>query len=155
MPMAGLRAFYIPANGMAPTVLKGDRVLVDLRQYRDSNPKPYDIIVFRMDDLFVLKRVVAIGGDTVEGKDGVIVVNGNPLDEPYVQHVGYATPLELNQFGPVAVPRGKLFVTGDNRDFSKDSRMVEVGPVSENSVSGKALYTIRTSGWRSIAIDLR
>ena len=99
MPMAGLRAFYIPANGMAPTVLKGDRVLVDLRQYRDSNPKPYDIIVFRMDDLFVLKRVVAIGGYTDEGKDGVIVVNGHPLDEPYVQHVGYATPLELNNSG--------------------------------------------------------
>jgi signal peptidase I len=128
---------------MEHTILKGDRVIVDLRQYRASNPKPRDVVIFSKDGTFFIKRVVAVGGDTIEGKDGVIFVNHQRLEEPYAQHLGNA-PVELNEFGPVEIPQQHLFVTGDNRDVSRDSRMPEFGLVTEKSITGKALYIIRS-----------
>ena len=150
---AGFRPFDVPSTGMEPTVLKGDRIVVDLREYRSFKPRPRDVVVFRKNGTFFLKRVVAVGGDTVEGKGGAIVVNRQRLEEPYIQHLGDA-PVELNEFGPVQIPPGELFVTGDNRDVSKDSRMQEFGFVAEKSVAGKALYIIR-SKWKRVGTDLR
>jgi signal peptidase I len=150
---AGFRPFDVPSTGMEHTILKGDRVIVDLRQYRASNPKPRDVVIFSKDGTFFIKRVVAVGGDTIEGKDGVIFVNHQRLEEPYAQHLGNA-PVELNEFGPVEIPQQHLFVTGDNRDVSRDSRMPEFGLVTEKSITGKALYIIR-SQWRRVGTDLR
>src|SRR5271156_1497421 len=136
---AGFRPFDVPSTGMERTVLNGDRVIADLRQYRDSKPKPREVVIFSKDGAFFVKRVVAVGGDTIEGRDGAILVNSQRLQEPYVQHIGNA-PVEMNEFGPVEIPQGELFVMGDNRDVSRDSRMVEFGLVAEKSVTGKALY---------------
>jgi signal peptidase I len=150
---AGFRPFDIPSTGMEQTVLKGDRVIADLRAYRASKPRPRDVVIFRKNDTFFMKRVVAVGGDTIEGKDGAIFVNRQRLQEPYVLHLGDA-PVELNEFGPVEIPPEELFVTGDNRDVSRDSRTREFGLVAETSLTGKALYIIR-SKWRRIGTDLR
>jgi signal peptidase I len=73
---------------MERTILKGDRIVVDFRQYRDSKPKFRDIILIRKDGLFFVKRVIAVGGDTIEGKDGAIIVNGSRLEEAYIRHLG-------------------------------------------------------------------
>jgi signal peptidase I len=151
--VAGFQIFDVPSTGMQPTVLNADRILIDLRQYRDAKPQPHDIVIFRKDGLFFIKRVVAAGGETVEGKDGVLFVNGHQLEEPYVQHVGKPPP-ELQDFGPTLIPQGELFVVGDNRDVSRDSRLPAFGPVSEQSVAGKALYVLRSTSKR-YGTDLR
>jgi len=82
---------------------------------------------------------MAVAGDVIEGKDGAIILNGIRLEEPYAQHLGNP-PMQLNEFGPVDIPEGKLFLMGDNRDVSMDSQMAEFGLVSEESVEGMALY---------------
>jgi len=150
---AGFRPFDVPSTGMEQTVLRGDRIMVDLRAYRDSKPKPHDVLIIRKDGTFLMKRVLAVGGHTIEGKDGTILVNHQRLEEPYVQHLGNA-PVELNQFGPMEIPPGQLFVAGDNREVSRDSRLPEFGLVPEESVSGKGLYIIR-SKWKRVGTDLR
>jgi len=151
--VAGFQIFDVPSTGMQPTVLNGDRILIDLRQYRDAKPKPHDIVIFRKDGWFFIKRVVAVGGDTIESKDGVLFVNGHQLEEPYVQHVGNPPP-ELREFGNTQIPQGELFVVGDNRDVSRDSRLPDFGPVGEQSVTGKALYVLRSTSKR-YGTDLR
>jgi signal peptidase I len=80
-------------------------------------------------------------------------VNRQPLEEPYVQHHGNAL-VGLNEFGPMEIPPGELFVAWDNRDVSRDSRMPEFGLVPEKSVGGKSLYIIR-SKWKRVGTDLR
>jgi signal peptidase I len=151
--VAGFQVFDVPSTGMQPTVLNADRILIDLRQYRDAKPKPHDIVIFHKDGLFFIKRVVAVGGDTIESKDGVLFVNGHQLEEPYVQHVGNPPP-ELREFGPMQIPQGELFVVGDNRDVSRDSRLPDFGPIGEQSVAGKALYILRSTSKR-YGTDLR
>jgi signal peptidase I len=138
---------------MEQTVLRGDHVMVDLREYRDSKPKPRDVLIFSKDGTFFIKRVLAVGGDTIEGKKGAILVNHQPLEEPYVQHLGNA-PMGLNEFGPVEIPLGELFVAGDNRDVSRDSRLPEFGLVADKSVTGKVLYIIRSKR-KKVGTDLR
>jgi signal peptidase I len=150
---SGVRPFSVPSTSMERTISQGDRIVVDFKRYRLSKPKSRDIIVIHMDGLFFIKRVMAVGGDVIEGKDGAIIVNGSRLAEPYVQHLGNP-PLQLNEFGPVNIPAGKLFLMGDNRDVSRDSRTPEFGLVSEESVEGMALYIIGSKS-HSDGTDLR
>jgi len=135
---------------MEPTILQGEHIVLDLTQYRDSKPKSRDIVVIRKDGLFLIKRVIAIGGDTIEGKDGAIIVNGNRLEEAYAQHIGNPeAPAQLNEFGPIHIPPGKLFVMGDNRDISWDSRMPEFGLVDEETLAGGVLYIVGSRSHRN------
>jgi signal peptidase I len=83
--------------------------------------------------------VIATGGSQVEGINGVIYVGGEPLQEPYVRH-DMPVPDYMNNFGPVTVPDGDLFVMGDNRDHSMDSRDPDFGYIPETSLVGKPLY---------------
>jgi signal peptidase I len=73
---------------MEPTVIVGDYVIADLTYYRESKPKPSAIVVIQRGGTFLIKRVVASGGDTVEGRDSLVLVNGHPLSEPYIEHNG-------------------------------------------------------------------
>ncbi len=127
--MLGVRTYRIPASSMEPTVQRGDHILANLRFYRTRTPKRGELIIFRLPrdrSKDVLKRVVAIGGDTVEIRDKRLIVNGKEQNEPYVQHVDRAVhPRELSprdNMGPVTVPQAHFFVLGDNRDESYDSR---------------------------------
>jgi signal peptidase I len=150
---AGFRPFDIPSTGMEQTVLSGDRVIADLRQYRNSRPKTRDVVIFSKDATLFIKRVVAVGGDTIEGKDGAIFVNSQRLNEPYVRHLANVSVVP-KEFGPVEISSGELFVMGDNRDVSRDSRMSDFGMVPEKTVAGEALYIIR-SKWGRLGNDLR
>jgi signal peptidase I len=138
-----LEAFYIPSSSMEPTLQVRDRIFVSkfwygfripfkrttLIPYR--NPRRRDVVVFyRADDPHtleneakdaIIKRVIGLPGDIVEVRGTSVIVNGEPLVEPYARWAeGGRIP--GGDFGPQTVPEGRIFLLGDNRDHSKDSR---------------------------------
>lgn len=145
---SGFRSFIVPSTSMEGTIRLGDHLVADMRYYRSRPPSRQDLIFLKRDNMLIVRRVIAVGGDTVEEKDGRIVLNGHDLDEPYVIHgtsyipapaVFGAKDWRLN-FGPIQVPSGKYFALGDNRDISLDSRSPEVGLLDRSSIIGKTLY---------------
>jgi signal peptidase I len=141
-----VQAFKIPAGSMVPTLLIGDHILVD-RHMAARNPRRGDLIVFEYPEdpsKDFIKRVVAVGGDTVEIKNKVLVVNGKEVQEPYVSHkeadIIPASQNPRDNFGPQVIPDNSFFVLGDNRDRSYDSRFW--GAVTKDKVKGtvKNLY---------------
>ena len=132
-----LQAFSIPSESMEETLMIGDRVLVSKLDYRLSEPGPSQVVVFDNldpqpgDPAQIIKRVVAVAGDTVDAVDGMLLVNGKPVDESYLLP-GTTT----NRLTPMTVPDGHVYVMGDNRANSKDSRVV--GPVPLDSIVGRA-----------------
>lgn len=137
--------FYIPSGSMENTLLVSDRVLT----IKDPDPKRGDIVVFKDDqhwlssdgNQYLVKRVAAVGGETIEGKEGKIFVDGKAIDESkYLK--GRNTGLN-STFEAQKVPAGKLFVLGDNRENSADSRFhiaSDTQFVDEASVTGKPFF---------------
>jgi signal peptidase I len=162
-----LQAFYIPSGSMLPTLEVGERILVEKVSYRFGGPGRGDVVVFERsldpaapsphedDGVFedvvnafkslfgwptggeqdYVKRVMAVGGDTIEGREGVVYVNDEPVDEPYLPE-GVVT----SDFPPQRIPAGQIFVMGDNRGSSDDSR--NFGPVPDDEVVGRAFLSI-------------
>ena len=131
-----LEAFYIPSESMVPTLQVGDRFLANKFVYHTREPERGDIIVFRsveggQEEL--VKRVVAVSGDEVTVEDGRLLVNGEPQSEPYLNR---AFPPDESSYGPTRVPEGEVFVMGDNRANSRDSRFF--GPVPLENIEGEA-----------------
>jgi signal peptidase I len=176
-----VQAFFIPSGSMIPTLHVGDRVLVEKVSYRLHDPRRGDVVVFARDVLgpqpdvpwyqdarnFVrelvglpvgdeedfIKRVVAVGGDTIRYVDNPrqLFVNDQPVDEPFVNHgVDHSSPtitesdckrLEMTVSGNgCTVPAGRIFVMGDNRGNSQDSRFL--GPIDQDKVIGRAFVII-------------
>lgn len=137
-----LQAFWIPSPSMESTLLVRDRVLVNKLSYRIGDVGRGDIVVFRRTDeeiarnpglpQDVIKRAIALPGETIEIRDNQVFINGNLLVEPYLDE-GVLT----SDYGPEIVPEEHLFVMGDNRELSLDSRF-ETGPVSTDRVVGRA-----------------
>ena len=131
-----LEAFRVPSESMVPTLEVGDRFLANKFIYRIREPERGDIIVFRSvegGDEDLVKRVVAVAGDEVAVEDGVLRVNGVTQNEPYTNK-GF--PDDDSFFGPTRVPEGGVFVMGDNRANSRDSRFF--GPVPMENIEGEA-----------------
>ena len=133
-----VEAFYIPSESMVPTLEIGDRVFVNKFVYRFSEPKRGDIVVFKSiegqnEDL--IKRIVGVPGDEVTVSNGVLFVNDERWKEPYVNK---EFP-DGGSYGPTTVPEGKVFVMGDNRSNSRDSRYF--GPVPIEDIEGEAFVT--------------
>ena len=136
-----VQAFRNPAESMLPTLQVGDFVFVDKRPIGKDLARG-DVIVHDYPEdprRQYIKRVVAVGGDRVEMRDKVLLINGREQTEPYVVHIDSSThPAEFDprdNFGPYTVPRNSYFVLGDNRDNSNDSRFW--GPVERSLVIGK------------------
>jgi len=137
-----LQAFYIPSASMEPTLNIKDRVLVNKLSYDFHDVRRGDIVVFRsppgegdpeIKDL--IKRVIGLPDETVEGHDGRVFINGDPLKEPYLPE-GVST----SSFPPQKIPPGHLWMMGDNRSNSKDSRVF--GPINDNLVVGRAFILV-------------
>jgi signal peptidase I len=129
--LAVAEPFGIPSDSMAPALTQGDHVVVDKLAYRGGGtPATGDVIVFHAPGSgeIALKRVVAQPGQAVAIEDGVLRVDGTAPAEPYV-----ADPDAIDSvyFGPVTVPRGSVFVLGDNRGDSVDSRAHGSVPASD------------------------
>jgi len=147
----GFRAFSIPSASMERTIQEGDLLMADMRSYRHHEPADGEIILLKSPEtpgVIVIKRLIAKGGDTIASVHGAISLNGVALNESYVQHTDDPTD-ELMNFGPLTIPPHKLFVMGDNRDISLDSRMPEFGLVDESAILGKPLYIINPAHDRS------
>ena len=143
----GIRAlliepFVVPTGSMIPTIQIGNRVLAEKITYRFIRPPRYkDIVVFpdpAGEHPHLIKRVIATGGQTVDLRDGIVYVNGNELVEPYV-HGEPSDPLSAQHKFPLKVPAGDLWVMGDNRTNSGDSRVF--GPIPVDEVQGHAIWT--------------
>lgn len=127
--------FYIPSGSMEPTLLKGDRIIVSKLSYRIGEPRRGDIIVFkypRDPSRVFVKRAIGLPGETVELKGSHLYINGRLVAEDYLPE-----GLRFSDFGPVRVPAGCLFMLGDNRNSSDDSRVW--GFLNERLVIGKAV----------------
>ena len=163
------QAFYIPSTSMVPELRVNDRIIVSKLAYDLHSPRRGDIIVFKappsqqppqvpdtspapirwLRDLGVdvgvippstedfIKRVIGLPGDVVEARDGNVYVNDRLLAEPYLPP-GHQTA----DFGPVTVPPGRLWVLGDNRDGSCDSRCFPEGAIPESSIIGRAMIRV-------------
>lgn len=143
-----VQAFSIPSGSMEPTLSIGDRVVVYKLGYRLHDVHRGDVVVFRSpdpspgtDDL--IKRVVALGGETFELRDGLVYIDGRPLEEPYLESAGSSFPKQpipgcdnTPASDLCRVPEGRILVLGDNRDASRDGRFF--GPVDVESVVGRA-----------------
>lgn len=131
-----LQPFEIPSGSMEETLQVSDRILVDKITFRVREPRAGDVVTFPAPDgspREFIKRVIAVGGQTVDVRDGAVFVNGRKLSEPYVNKRYKDT---YNADGPVKVAIGTVFVMGDNRTDSQDSRVF--GPQQLNHVSGRA-----------------
>ncbi len=137
---SGFRSFTVPSPSIEKTVLKGDQIVADMRYYHARPPDRRDIIVFKRDGTFYVKRVIAAGGDTIQGMGEFVLVNGQTIAEPYVEHTSHNIENWMVNFGPITVGNGKYFVMGDNRDISLDSRWPAFGLVDKDAVVGKPLY---------------
>ncbi|MFE4798998.1 signal peptidase I [Streptomyces sp. NPDC056708] len=168
-----VQAFSIPSDSMQDTLQRGDRVLVDkLTPWFGAEPKRGEVVVFHdpggwleetqtpnpnvvqkflsfiglmpsVEEKDLIKRVIAVGGDTVECKEnGPVVVNGKALDEKSFIFPGN-TPCNDEPFGPIKVPEGRIWVMGDHRQNSRDSRYHQElpgsGTVSNDEVVGRAI----------------
>lgn len=156
-----IQPFWIPSVSMEPTITVDDRVMVNKLAYRIGDVNRGDVVVFRnpmepdieesvpeavirsvleavgirtrgLDDL--IKRVVGLPGDTIEIRDGELLINGSPVEEPYTDDSF------LLDFGPVDVAEGTVFVMGDNRDESFDSR--RFGAIPTEDLIGRAFVII-------------
>jgi signal peptidase I len=132
---------YVPSESMLPTLEVWDRVLVNELADDFSGPRRGDVVVFENPQTSELniKRAAGLPEDSVKLRAGNLYINGEPVEEPYVE--GSATS---TTFGPVRVPEGHYFVLGDNRGNSVDSRAF--GPVPEGSLVGEALLRFRPPG---------
>ena len=147
-------AFRVPVNSMAPTIMAGDRVFANKTAYNKHNPQYGDVVLFNNPENRKnnIKRIIALGGDTVEIRDGQLLINGNVLERKqagtktvrmanlkvegklfwerngdtqyqiFVSEPEIENKMLTKDFGPVTVPEYHCFVMGDNRNYSKDSR---------------------------------
>jgi signal peptidase I len=136
------QAFYIPSASMEPTLKIGDRVLVNKLSYKVHEVNRGDLVVFERppnepetEIKELIKRVVALPGEEVQGKDGRVFVDDQPLPEDYLPDDVFTT-----DFGPLFVPEDSVFVMGDNRGDSRDSRIF--GPISEDLIVGRAFVRV-------------
>lgn len=133
-------SFYVGSESMEPTLhgcegCNNDRVLINKLIYDLTEPERGDIVLFESaeggkDPL--IKRVVGLPGERVAVRDGTLRVDGEPQDEPYLGRNARSVP----DFGPVTVPEEHVFVMGDNRNYSIDSRYY--GPVPQENIIGEA-----------------
>lgn len=139
-----MRAPQVSGLSMAPRIASGEIVLINTMAYKFGTPQRGEIIAFHHDgatpEVFI-KRIIGIPGDRITISHGTVFLNGKPLSEPYVRY------RDTRSFPPVVVPPGSLYVLGDNRAKSEDSRFW--GFVPESAVLGQAIagvWPLRNAG---------
>ncbi|HJV46370.1 MAG TPA: signal peptidase I, partial [Bacillota bacterium] len=132
-------------HSMDATLQNGERLIINKMVYDFHSPQKGDIIVFHANPTQdYVKRVIAVGGDLVQEKEDILYINGQAVQEPYLDKEKKLYPLKdksyTSDFGPITIPNGKIFVLGDNRPVSNDSRYI--GPVDVKQVVGRADFSL-------------
>lgn len=137
-----IRVIDVNGTSMLPTLQHGNKMLVSGMFFK---PKYGDVVVFKSDtydpNKALVKRVIAVGGDeiNIDFDKGVVYVNGEPVDEPYINDL---TATKIDFIGPKEVPDNCVFVMGDNRNASTDSRDSRIGMVDSRTIIGRVYYVI-------------
>ena len=146
-----VRVIDVKGDSMNPTLVNGEKMLVSGLFYK---PKPGDVVIFKTDDYdpdkALVKRVIATGGQVVniDFDRGVVYIDDEPIEEDYISEL---TRVKIDFRGPWTVPEGSVFVMGDNRNKSTDSRDKRIGNVDEREIIGRAYAVIYPFGvWRFI-----
>ena len=145
-----VQAFKIPSGSMLPTLQIGDHILVNKFLYYFVPIRRGDIVVFKFpqdETRDFIKRIIGLPGETLEIRGKQILINGAPLKEPYAVYSDgpFARGGNRDRLGPLVIPAGQLFMMGDNRDHSMDSRVW--GFLDERKIKGKAFivyFSIRS-----------
>lgn len=140
-----IKPIIICQSSMEPNFYNGDYVFISKQAYNlFGDPERSDIVVFHTglqteegEDKNLIKRIIGIPGDTVEIREGYVYLNGEKLDEPYINEQGIS-----GEMAPIVVEEGKLFCMGDNRRVSMDSRDPAVGCVSQDEVLGRVFFRL-------------
>ncbi len=138
------RVIEVKGSSMVPTLHEGDLMLLQSIGY---TPRQGDVVVLRKDSFMndpIVKRVIATGGQhvTIDYGAGAVYVDGVALDEPYINEIMTSPISPEMSISDVEVPEGSIFVMGDNRNHSSDSRHESLGTVDERYVLGKALWVV-------------
>ncbi len=139
-----IKPTFVRETSMLPTLQEYNFLFLSKQSYTFGEPRNGDIIVFHThlktqagDEKMLIKRVIGLPGDTINIEDGIVSVNGEVLSEPYILE-----PYTAGYVSDLVVPEGDLFVMGDNRQNSIDSRDPDVGFVKIDDVYGKAVFRI-------------
>lgn len=149
-----VRPYKFPSISMEPTLLPGDYFLVDMKIYKTAKPKRGDVIVFEYPKdptMEFAKRVIATGGEKVAIIRNKIYINDQLIDDPWGHFTMRRSSTE--DYGPVKVPENSLFVLGDNRDNSEDSRFW--GFVNIRKVKGRILYLYWAKDKARIGMEIK
>jgi signal peptidase I len=142
----GYDLYRAPSVAMSPTIIRGDFFLVDAWRYHHHVPAAGEVVVLHLNDgtaTKYVKRIVGISGDRIELRDSALFRNGQPVNEPYV-HLVALFPSYGRDYGPIVVGPNQVFVLGDYRDNSIDSRKWGTIPISQ--IQGRVQFI-----WLSLA----
>jgi signal peptidase I len=119
---------------MQPNLYVGYRMMTEKISYRFHEPRRGDIVIAKPGDsqITLVKRVIGLPGETIESKDGHTYINGQAIDEPWVANFGG------RYLAPTRIPEGYVFIIGDNRPISHDSRAI--GPISIEDIEGRVIF---------------
>jgi len=130
------QATRVYGQSMEPSLHSDQRLVVEKLSYNFHEPRRGDIVVLKVSQAgsgLLIKRVIGLPGEKVETKGGKVYINEQPLEEPYI------SPQPQRDMGAIVVPPGHVFVLGDNRGFSNDSR--SFGPVPLENIVGRAWFS--------------